>query len=125
MGFLPGGCNSLDRKDKQAQVLPGPIVFSPPEKTSKRHTLLPRALKLSLDRKDKQALAIRVLLAQAACLFADWKNKQEANTTGNGNVAVGQGTGRLSEKTSKPWAAGSRALILSSEKTSKRLFNDL
>ena len=59
-----------------------------------------------LDRKDKQALAIRVLLAQAACLFADWKNKQ-ANTTGAHNTAMGPGTGRLSEK------------------TSKRLFNDL
>ena len=53
MGFLPGGCNSLDRKDKQAQVLPGPSLSSPLEKTSKPRQLPPGPC--FLDRKDKQA----------------------------------------------------------------------
>jgi len=62
VGFLPGGCNSLDRKDKQAH-LAMPVAPACLRPSKKQASLLrapgPTAF---LDRKDKQAGPMRLFI---------------------------------------------------------------
>jgi len=61
VGFLPGGCNSLDRKDKQAHLaMPvAPACLRPSKKQAS--SFLPGG-PCFLDRKDKQAGPMRLFI---------------------------------------------------------------